>query len=60
MLIATGLKVSELIERLNALESEHGDCYVFLRGSDYPTCCDGAEYLSRSDTYYPPNVIRLY
>lgn len=59
-MIATGLKVSELIEKLKALEEEHGDRYVFLCGNDYPSCCDGAEYLSGSDTYYPPNVIRLY
>lgn len=59
-MIATGLKVSELIEKLKALEEEHGDRYVFLCGNDYPSCCDEAEYIREGDSYVPTGAFLLY
>jgi len=59
-MIATGLKVSELIEKLKALEEEHGDRHVFLSGNDYPSCCDGAEYIREGDSYIPAGSFLLY
>lgn len=52
-----GIKISELIQRLEALKALHGDVPVIVAGGDYPEACTGARYNKTSQPYYPANTV---
>lgn len=38
-MISSGIRISQLVKKLERLKQKHGDVQVFCRGRDYPRRC---------------------
>jgi hypothetical protein len=60
-MIPSGIKISELIEKLRAMKALYGDVEVFAGGGDYPGGVRDVYYVrpDEGDGYVPGNSVKI-
>ena len=59
-MISSGIKASELIEKLQKLIEKHGDKEVYAGGTDYPDGVTGVSYNSTERPYHPAKTFTIH